>query len=63
MAPDSYCIDLVLLEARPEDYIKLDQVVQTVAFSIDSAVNYYNQGWQKRYWGSVLLNDLKYIRE
>lgn len=61
LAPESYYIDLVLLEVRQEDYIKLDQVVQTVAFSIDSAVNYYNQGWQKRYWGSVLLNDLRYI--
>ncbi len=60
MAPGSYFIDIVLCERRTADYIKLDQVVQTVGFRVESRIKYYNTEWKKRYWGSVLFKEIQH---
>ena len=63
LAPGSYFLDIVLYERRKEDYVKIDQVKQIVGFRVVNSAASYNSDWKRKYWGSVLFEEIRHISD
>lgn len=58
LAPGTYIMDVILNEHCVHDYYNVDKVSDTVAFVVEQSHCYYNMGWQKKYWGNILFNQM-----
>ena len=58
-APDSYYMDIILIEYTEGNQYRHDLINRIVVFEIEETQYYYNLPWRTHAWGNVILNPVR----